>query len=197
MNSLKQRISNLPVSAHIILTLVTFGAFRLTNVYLDVLYARSQFPVSYPIGQTAFRGELIKSYYQVMLDAGTLPIYWQTQLFDYVFIATMFTFGLVMPLLVRRLYRPTSFPYRITTLAATLIPLGALCDAIENGWSFLMLAQPLTFPDWIAPVYSTFAVLKFGAVGAGYVCVLVGLIVAAVAVIISLARRLPSASSLA
>ncbi|MGB1250757.1 MAG: hypothetical protein ACPG8W_09115, partial [Candidatus Promineifilaceae bacterium] len=127
-------------------------------------------------GQTAFDGALIKSYYRVMIEAQTLDIYWQTQFIDFAFIVCFFAFGLLMPLLVRRLYRPKTTPYRITTWAAMLIPLGTIFDSLENLVSFAMLSQPLTFPNWIAPIYSTFAVLKFAAIGAGYVCVLVGLI---------------------
>ena len=176
MNNIKQRITNLSLTAHIILAIVTFIVFRVANMILDVSYARSQFPVPFQVGQTAFQGELIKSYYQTMIDAGTLSIYWQTQLIDYGFIMSLFAVGLVLPLLLRRAVRPNSRPFHIISWAATLIPLGALFDATENLISFAMLAQPLTFPNWIAPIYSTFAVLKFAAIGTGYLCVAIGLI---------------------
>ena len=168
MNSIKQKINSLSLFPHIVLAVVTFAAFRVANIVLDASYARSNFPVPYFEGQTAFDGNLIKSYYQVMIDAGTLNVYWQTQLIDYAFIASLFLFGMVLPLLVRRLYQPQTIPYQIATFVATLIPLGAIFDAIENLVSFVMLAQPQTFPNWIALIYSSLASLKFASIGLGY-----------------------------
>lgn len=171
MNTLRTRINNLNAKTHAILAVVAFAMFRLTNIALDAMYARSQFPVSYQVGQTAFDGELIKSYYQHMIDAGTLNIYWQTQLFDYVFMLTMATMGTVIPLFIRRLYKEGSWSYRLATVASFAIPFGALCDAFENLVSFAMLAQPLSFANWLAPIYSSFAVVKFASIGTGYICV--------------------------
>lgn len=187
MNTLKQTISRLNIFAHIALTAVAFAAFRISNIVLDAFYARSQFPVPYQEGQTAFDGQLIKSYYQTMIDAGTLNIYWQTQFIDFAFMASLFAFGMIMPLLIRRMYRPKTIPYKMATLAATLIPLGTIFDAIENLWSFAMLSQPLTFPDWIAPIYSSFAVAKFAAIGSGYMLVFASIILFALSTI---AKRL-------
>lgn len=177
MQRLHDAVSKLPILAHIVATAVAFAAFRLVNVILDASYARSLFPVPYYEGQTAFQGPVIKSYYQVMIDADTLPIYWKTQLIDFGFITALFIYGVLLPLLVRRLYQPTKLPYRLATAAAWLIPIGALFDVLENLTSFSMLLQPQTFPDWIAPVYSSFAVLKFAAIGLGFACILLSLLI--------------------
>ncbi len=177
MSTLKTRIAALPLVQHIIFAGLAFGLFRAANIYLDALYAASKFPVPYNVGQTAFSGEKIKAWYQVMANAGTLPIYWQTQLFDFVFILTMATMGLAVPLLIRRLFTVDSLPYKLTTWAATLIPLGALLDVIENLISFVMLAQPATFANWIALVYSSAASLKFLFIASGYIAVFTALIV--------------------
>lgn len=196
MNSLKTRITNLTTITHVLLTLVAFGAFRATNIVLDQMYARSQFPVPYQEGQTEFSGELIKSYYQVMIDAGTLNIYWQTQLFDYLFMAAMFLWGITMPLLVRRLYTKGSWPYRLASFAALSIPFGAAMDAVENLISFVMLAQPLTFPDWLAPIYSSFAAAKFAGIGSGYIAVFVSLILFAIGFLWSKVKRAGGSTAL-
>ncbi len=67
------------------------------------------------------------------------------------------------------------------TLAAWLIPIGTMLDGLENLTSFVMLAQALNFPDWIAMIYSSFAVLKFGAIGVGFCCVFLGILAGVVA----------------
>lgn len=170
MKNLHNRIKSLSIVKHILLTVVAFAALQGANFILNQSYARSKFPVPYMEGQTAFNGDLIKSYYQTMIDADTLGVYWQTQFIDYLFIACMFSFGLIMPLLVRRLYKEGSVAYRLSTLTAFLIPIGAMFDAVENLVSFVMLAQPLTFPNWVALVYSSLATLKFGSIGIGYLC---------------------------
>ena len=177
MKNLHARIQKIALLPHIALTLIAFAAFRGSQFILDALYARSQFPVPYATGQTAFDGDIIKGYYEHMIEAGTLNIYWQTQLFDYVFMAGMFAFGMIMPLLVRRIYKEDSWAYRLTTLTAFLIPIGACFDAVENLASFIMLANPTTFPNWIAPIYSSFAVLKFASIGTGYILLLIGFII--------------------
>ncbi len=181
MSALKTRIASLSLPVHIVLGVLSFGIFRVTNIVLDGFYARSQFPVPYFEGQTAFDGAQIKAWYAVMQDAGTFNTYVQTQLFDYLFMLTMATMGLIVPLLVRRAYKVDSLAFRITTFASTLIPLGALMDAFENLVSFVMLAMPQTFPNWIALVYSSFASIKFGLIGAGYICVFAGIVIGVIA----------------
>ena len=185
MNIIKQKISSLSLLPHLILTAVSFAAYRISNIILDASYARSKFPVPFFEGQTAFDGDLIKSYYQFMIDAGTLNIYWQTQLIDFIFIASFFLFGMIMPLLVRRLYKVRTIPYRIATLVATLIPLGTIFDVLENLVSFVMLAQPLTFPNWIAIIYSSLATLKFASIGLGFMLLLASVVWFVVATIIN------------
>jgi hypothetical protein len=51
--------------------------------------------------------------------------------------------------------------------AGLLVLMGAACDAIENGWSFVMLANPAGFADWLALPYSGFASIKFGLIALG------------------------------
>ncbi len=194
MSALKTRIASLSLPVHFILAVLSFGIFRATNIVLDGFYARSQFPVSYFVGQTAFDGAQIKEWYAVMQTAGTFNIYVQTQLFDYLFMLTMATMGLMVPLLVRRAYHAESLAFRVTTLASTLIPLGAMMDAMENLVSFVMLAMPQTFPNWIALVYSSFASIKFGLVGVGYICVFAGILIGLVTMVMRLFTTTPRQS---
>ncbi len=50
---------------------------------------------------------------------------------------------------------------------------GAICDAVENLISFVMLANPQGFADWIAPPYSGFAVVKFAMITAAMLALIV------------------------
>ena len=51
--------------------------------------------------------------------------------------------------------------------------MGALSDAIENGWSFIMLANPTDFANWLAIPYSGFASLKFALITLAMLCLLI------------------------
>ena len=56
---------------------------------LDASYAASGNPADYATGQLAFDARIIESYYARMIEAGTLPVYLQTQFIDFGFIAAM------------------------------------------------------------------------------------------------------------
>lgn len=173
---LHDRISRLPLLLHGVAAFATFMLLGFSNAVLEASYAASRFPVAYPVGQTTFNGELLKSYYQFMIDEGSLGIYWQTQFIDFGFIAAMFLVGLFIPTLVRRAARPATFAYSILTLSATVLSTGAILDAIENLISFTMLVQPQTFPNWIALPYSAVAAMKFACIGTGMLTLLIGVL---------------------
>lgn len=156
-----------------------FVALAVVNTVLDALYARSGFPVPYAEGQTTFDGARVKGFYAVMLDGGTMGYYWATQLFDYVFMAALALFGLTAGSRLVRAAHTRALP-RIEVVAAAgamAVALGAGLDAVENLLSFVMLAQPRSFADWLAVPYSSAAVAKFALVTLGGL----GLLIATVA----------------
>jgi hypothetical protein len=161
--------ARVPLYLHGLLAILAYALTRVTNIILDKSYAASQYPVPYYVGQTAFRGEVLKSYYAHMLEAQTLDIYWSTQFIDFGFIATIFIAGFTVSFYLARLNKHVPILYKLSLAAALLIPLGAIFDAIENIISFVMLMQPSSFPNWIAFIYSSVAVLKFAAIIIGYV----------------------------
>lgn len=179
-NFVRTQSEKLNLAVHGALAFVAFGLMRFANIILDASYAESLFPVPYYVGQTAFSGEQIKEYYAFMIDAGTLNVYWQTQFIDYAFIGMVIITGLLLPSFVARLHAKGSWLAAITFGFALLMPLGGLFDAIENLISFVMLSQPETFANWLAIPYSTFAVLKFGAIAPAQVGTVLSLIVALV-----------------
>lgn len=168
--------SKLPLWAHGLFALFSFSLVGGANAILERSYAASQFPVPFAVGQTSFSGETLKGYYSYMIEKDTLGIYWQTQFIDFLFIGAIFLAGLVVSLLFARLDRGKAFLYGIALAAAIILPLGAIFDASENLLSFFMLSQPVSFPNWLALVYSSFAVLKFSAIGLGMLLWLVSLV---------------------
>lgn len=162
MFRLVDKLSALSVWLHAGATALAFGLFQAVRLRLDASYAASNHPVGYATGQTTFDGQAIKGFYAVMQDAGTLDVYLRTQIIDFGFLAMIAVFGLLLGSLVGRAGRPGSRVRKAGAGAAVAAVLGALCDASENLVSFVMLADPQGFPDWLALPYSGFAVVKFG-----------------------------------
>ncbi len=166
---MQARAAKISIWLHALFALLAFMLVGASNAILDASYAASKYPVPYAEGQTEFSGEKLKAYYSYMLEQGTLGIYWRTQFIDFAFIASMFVAGLVISLFLARLFKRGSFLNRTALLTAFLVPFGAFCDVLENLVSFIMLSQPLEFANWIAIVYSSFAVVKFAGIASGYI----------------------------
>src|SRR5690606_32700202 len=134
-------------------------------LWLDPAYVASQYPVPFYVGQTTFNALELKSYYQVMLDKGTLPLYWLTQCIEFGFIAcTYFAFFTLSRSVFHSIKRVAPHAARWQKLAAWMCfiaPLAAVFDALENILSFVLLLQPTNFPDVLVYPYSSFAVIKF------------------------------------
>lgn len=171
-----QAMTTRPLWQHAAAAIGTIGYFQWIQGTLNASYAASGHPVDYATGQTSFDGPTIKGYYATMADQDTLNIYTQTQLIDFGFILAMVLIGLCVTTLIARLGRMGSWGRRIGIWAGISIIAGAICDAIENGWSFIMLANPTGFADWIALPYSTFAVIKFGLIAFGMLLILISFI---------------------
>ena len=174
------RVTSLPLWAHAAAAVATVAGFQWIKGRLDASYAASRHPVDYAVGQTAFSGERIKGWYAQMQNTGTLDVYWTTQVIDYGFILAMACMGLFVCTFLARFSRSGSWGRRIGLLAGGAVVLGAVCDAIENAWSFVMLADPAGFANWLAVPYSGFASLKFALIALGMVATIGGLAAGAV-----------------
>ena len=177
---LVSKVIGMPLWSNIIALPIIFAAFNWIKSKLDSSYAASNHPVDYATGQTSFNGETIKGYYQTMIDAGTLDIYWQTQFIDFGFIVAIFCIGLFTGALVARFARVGSWGRKLGRFAAFAIIMGALCDVIENLISFVMLSNPVNFQHWIALPYSGFAALKFLLITLGVFGVLASILMTAI-----------------
>jgi hypothetical protein len=161
MLRLLRRVLALPVAIHIGLAGLSVAAFILAKSKLDQSYAVSRHPVDYATGQLAFSAQKIDEYYQSMTDAGTLPVYWRTQLIDFGFIASVALLGLLLGSLAARLWPNQSIGRKVGLAIPFLTALGAGFDAIENLISFWMLSTFPAIPNILALAYSSAAAVKF------------------------------------
>lgn len=177
------RLFRIPVVVHGGLTLAACAAFMAVKTRLDASYAAARHPVDYATGQLAFSAERIEEYYAVMMQAGTLDIYWRTQMIDFGFIASIALLSVLLGTLAGRIGRPGTLPRRMGIWTACAGLAGAGFDAIENLLSFAMLARPEQIPTALAVSYSAAAAFKFALLTAA-----MALLVATV--IVGLASRL-------
>lgn len=145
--------------------------------WVNYSYVRSAHPVDYATGQTSFDAGLVKGWYGSMQDGGTLGVYVQTQVIDFAFIAATILFGLAFGSFVRRIAVDHSIAAWGGVLAMVCIPLAAGFDAVENMISFAMLANPLSFADWIVYPYSAAATVKFVLMGIGFTAIAASLVI--------------------
>lgn len=169
----------LPLAAHLGATALAFGGFQWIKGRLDASYAASGHPVDYATGQLAFDAQMIESYYARMIEAGTLPVYVQTQFLDFGFIAAVVAvsllFGTLMARLGARINRLGVWGWWAGLTAALLGVAGASFDVLENLLSFVMLDRPQAIPQPLALAYSAAAAAKFALLTTAMVCVLFSL----------------------
>lgn len=147
--------------------------------WLDKSYEQSKFPVPFYEGQTTFDAVETKKHFQVLIENNTLDLFWVTQQIDFVYMFATLIFTVTV---MAAVYKTLSFDKRWQDIAWIMIfimPLNVVMDIMENLVSFVMLSDPLTFSDWLIIPYSTFAVAKFFMYIAGYLWIVLALIVKA------------------
>ena len=130
-------------------------------VAVEISFAKTNYPVSLLEGQLAFSGTTIKSHYATLLAQGSFDRFVLTQVIDFAWIV-----GLMLTLFFAHVAiargQPAGSTWRQLALRlAVLAPLIAASDALENVVSFVMLADPEEFPDWLAVLYSGLAAIKW------------------------------------
>lgn len=171
------RLFSLPRWAHGAATLAAFGLFQAAKARLDASYAASGHPVDYATGQLSFDATTIEGNYRVMQDSGTLGVYWQTQMIDFGFIASVMLLALFLGTLLARM---GGWARGLGLAAAVLGLAGGALDAVENLLSFWMLARPEAIPQALALAYSSAAAVKFALLTAAMAAALAALVVGAV-----------------
>ena len=160
-NKLKDRLLSLSTAWLWVIGIAMTICQYLMMGYLNVLYDATEFPVSYMVGQTAFDGDVIKGYYSVLKEKSTFDDYCFVQIVDYLFMLIVFFSHLFVCLAIYKIL-PAIKWLQTTGIAMIIVtPMAAIFDAIENLISFVMLANPENFANWLAIPYSSFAVAKF------------------------------------
>lgn len=170
--------SNLTGGQWIAITLVALLFNLWATDILNAAYAASGFPVPYWQAQLSFDHEKIKGWYGWLLSNQTLGLYVRTQLIDFIFIASVLILHISALLAISRGLPATSHARHVLVWAALLSTLAALSDAIENGISFIMLANATGFEPVLALAYSSAAALKFGMFSFAYIAAIGGLLAA-------------------
>ena len=146
---------------------------------LNASYASSGFPVPYWQAQLSFDANKLKGWYQILIERGTLDRYIQTQHIDFVFIASVLILHIVVLLAISRALPANSGLRRAMIIAAMLSAIAPIADALENGISYIMLANPADFAEGLAWIYSSLAAVKFAMFTFAYLAAILGLICAA------------------
>lgn len=163
---------------------ITFILSKVIQIFwLDRSYAESKYPVPFYEGQTTFDAAVTKSHYQVLLDEGTLGVFWQTQFIDFAYLMMTFAFTFLVMAAIYKVFssQHSTFSKKLTGFSwgmALTMPLNAVMDLFENLTSFIMLSDPTGFADWLIYPYSSFAVTKFLFYGVGYLWILLALTIA-------------------
>jgi len=164
--------------------IATFILSKVIQIFwLDKSYIESKYPVPFFEGQTTFDAAITKSHYQVMLNEGTLDIFWQTQFIDFAYLLVTFVSTFLIMAAIYKMFSAghSNTQKKLQTFAwfmALTMPLNAVMDMFENLISFIMLSNPLHFADWLIYPYSSFAVSKFAFYGIGYLWIILSLLIA-------------------
>lgn len=147
------------------LTVITLVAL-IGNVWatklLDAAYAASKFPVPYWQAQLSFDHFKLKGWYEFLIKNETLGLYIHTQFVDFIFIASVLVLHMAALLALSRAVPALTNARYALIWAALLSAIAPLADAVENGISFIMLANPTGFEPLLAIAYSSVAAIKFG-----------------------------------
>ena len=172
-----------------VLGIIAMAISQYTMGWLNGLYAQTLFPVSFMEGQTAFHGPTIKGYYAFLLEKGTFGQYYFVQIVDYLFMMTVFASNALLCIAVYRSMPEVRGLKAIALFMVFTAPQAATFDALENAVSFIMLADPTQFADWLAYPYSSFAVAKFMVFSLAYIWIALGILIGAGAQAVRLVNR--------
>lgn len=162
------------------IAIVLVAIRQVTQIWLDGLYVDSQFPVPFYIGQTTFNAEELKGYYSVLISKGTLENYFWVQMADYLFMITVFISFFALMTAVYRSLPNVKWLKDLAWVMVLVAPTAALFDAAENLVSFIFIANPQGFADWLVYPYSSFAVIKFIIFILAYIWAIAGLLISLV-----------------
>ncbi len=171
-----QQFRNAKLSLQGGIAFIALGLYFISSYFLEKSYMQSQFPVSYFEQQTSFNAPKMKEWYAYMIDQGTFELYIQTQLIDFLFIATVIFAGFTLWSFTANLHPKTHVFNTWGQQLAFALPIAGIFDVLENLVSLIMIENPVDFAASIVIPYSTFAVLKFTCWAVGLVWLLLSIV---------------------
>ena len=155
------RFNNWP-SKKLTRTLLIFGIifFIIIIPLMVIFYELSEYPVSFFESQLSFSGVVIKSHFSIM-NAEELNYYLIWLIVDYGFMLGFSIILFSLNLILARKFDEPSIWRKLGFIGAFFGILYFCCDAIENIFIFIMLNDPLGFPDILALTHSWIALVKF------------------------------------
>ncbi len=121
---------------------------------------QSGFPPALIAGQLAFSPDAYRTWYAVLIEKGTLPIYVRTQFVDYLFIVGLLVSLFFVHLMIAKA-QPSLRWHNFALVMAVLGPVIAASDAIENLVTLTMLSNPTGFAPWLGYLVSTISAVKW------------------------------------
>lgn len=176
MIQLIEKFKNTGLKIQGIITIIGICLYFLSSYFLEKSYLLSKFPVPYFEQQTSFDAIKMKEWYAYMIKEETFDIYFNTQLIDFAFIATVILAGYTLWCFIANLHPENSFFRNWGRKLAYALPIAGAFDVLENIVSFFMIADPKSFADVLILPYSTFAVIKFACWTIGLIWLLISLL---------------------
>ena len=117
------------------------------------------YPVNFAESQLSFSGAVIKSHHKMMTNEQFF-LYRIANIVDYLFMILYGTIFFCISLISARKIESSLKWSRTGYFIALLGIMSAVCDGIENIFIFMMLSDPLNFPNIWAITHSVFALVK-------------------------------------
>lgn len=142
------------------------------NELINSRYPDSSLTGPFPAWWFTFNAIELKSHYTLLIETETLSTFINVQYLDFGLMIFTGAFLFLIAVFIGRLHKNSSFWRRLGFTAAILMVLSSVMDFFENIVLLIMLSMPLTFPDWMAIVYSSLATLKVIFVSVGFIIIL-------------------------
>jgi hypothetical protein len=147
-----------------VLILALIGAIGVAvggQVALQLMFAQVRHPTSLGVANLTGDPDTVRGWYRVLAEQGTLDRMVLTEVVDYLWMAGLGAFLVLVTLLAGELLRHRNPParLRLRRIAPLMIAAPAV-DAVENALSLIMLSDPAGFPGLLAYAHATVSAIK-------------------------------------
>ncbi|WP_052731722.1 hypothetical protein [Devosia geojensis] len=155
----------LPLPALLVLLAAAVAIAVAGQVLLQATFASVKHPVSLFVANTTADPQTVRGWYSALVEQGTLERMVATELVDFVWIGGIACAVFLLTLTCARLLARRN-PVASARLygIAPWVTLAPLLDVVENGFSLLMLSDPMGFPDVLAYLHAAASWIKLAAI---------------------------------